>query len=144
MARRKGNYLKIKAAVIEREDAERSFGGRREVSLWGAGEMNWRTSILESEDAKDLRCKSLTRASVGNYILMSLSNKVSCKLVKPVNLSKRFCICLQFLAAWCALYMRKYSIHLNWLYGTVSFLKHSLQTSKVKTVINFFNWNQKI
>lgn len=61
-------------------------------------EMNWRSSILKSEDAKDLRCKSLTRASVGNYILMSLSNKVSCKLVKPVNLSKRFCICLHFLS----------------------------------------------
>ena len=94
MARRKGNYLKIKAAVIEREDAE----GVRGRFCRGAGEMNWRSSILESKCAKDLRCKSLTLALVKNYILMSLSNKVSCKLVKPVNLSKRFCICLQFLS----------------------------------------------
>lgn len=30
MARRKGNYLKIKAAVIEREDAEGASGGGKD------------------------------------------------------------------------------------------------------------------
>lgn len=40
MARRKGNYLKIKAAVIEREDAEESSGevsqrsGRDELEVF--------------------------------------------------------------------------------------------------------------
>lgn len=68
MARRKGNYLKIKAAVIEREDAE-GAGGRFHR---GAGEIDWRSSILESKCAKDLRCKALKHTSVGNYILMSL------------------------------------------------------------------------